>query len=239
MTAAPTPALADCRVLYVEDVESNAALVERFLSRMPHVQVSIARDGVEARELIAAASFHIVLTDLNLPDVSGTGWILELLAAPSLSGVPVVVISADATRSTIDAVMATGATDYLTKPLDLQHLWGVVDGLSSRPMSVELPEEPPPAAIFPSAALQSEYFAEAAIDLHSVREAVVACDYERVEWLAHRCRGSAEMFGVPPLVDLFRRLDTMARDGLLSGATELLDAAGVALDRLVVEAGDR
>ena len=84
-------------VLCIEDVESSAQLVDRALRRVPGVRVVMARNGQEAREVVATTDCAVVLTDLNLPDVSGAEWVAELVRAVGPAGTPVVVVSADAT----------------------------------------------------------------------------------------------------------------------------------------------
>jgi CheY-like chemotaxis protein len=61
----------------------------------------------------------LVLLDLHLPDVPGEEVLRRLREDPRTKEIPVVVISADATRAAIQRLLAGGADDYLTKPLDL------------------------------------------------------------------------------------------------------------------------
>ncbi len=69
----------------------------------------------------------LIALDLHLPDISGETVLEHLRADPSTVGIPVVVLSADATRRQIDRLLAAGAQAYLTKPLDVQAFLAVVD----------------------------------------------------------------------------------------------------------------
>jgi CheY-like chemotaxis protein len=227
------PAGADERVvLYVEDVESSALLVDRALRRLPNVRVVMAKNGHEAREFIASTSCALVLSDLNLPDVSGAEWVAELVASVRDARIPVVVVSADATSASKEAVLAAGATGYLTKPVDLRELIAVVGELTSAP-----PPTPGagPEREGPPRALVERYLAEAAADLARLRQAVVAGELSSVESLAHRLKGSSAVFGAADLATVLDRLEAMARDQVIDGAFGLVDEADAALVRFRAE----
>ncbi len=53
--------------------------------------------------------------------------LLRLRADPRTQGIPVVILSADATRQRIDQFRANGVVDYLTKPIDVRSLLQTVD----------------------------------------------------------------------------------------------------------------
>jgi CheY-like chemotaxis protein len=213
-------------VLYVEDVESSAQLVDRALRRVPDVRVVMATNGSEARELVQSLPCALVLTDLNLPDVSGAAWVAELVAAVGPRGVPVVVVSADAMAASREAAMAAGATDFLTKPLDLRQLIGVVTHLARTP-APDLPPEPEG----PPRALVERYLADATTDLGRLRDALAAGAPGPVASLAHRLKGSSTIFGASEVAAPLDQLEAAAGEGDLDAAGRLVDEAAAALDR--------
>jgi CheY-like chemotaxis protein len=70
---------------------------------------------------------------MHLPDVPGEEVLRLLWNDPELRRVPVVVLSADATPGQVRRVLASGASAYLTKPLDLQKVLDTLDGILSSP----------------------------------------------------------------------------------------------------------
>jgi CheY-like chemotaxis protein/anti-sigma regulatory factor (Ser/Thr protein kinase) len=123
--AAPAPA----EVLYIEDNVANVRLVERALAdrdvvvrTAPTVQQGLAL----ARGPIRPA---LVLLDLHLPDGQGTDVLEALRADAELHDVPIVVVSSDAMPATARRLLDAGASEYLTKPLDLPAFLATVDGL--------------------------------------------------------------------------------------------------------------
>jgi signal transduction histidine kinase len=113
-------------VLHIEDNPSNVELVERILGMQPAVTVTVAMRGRQGLDLARDDPPDLVLLDLHLPDIPGEEVLRTLRGDPRTSGVPVVVISADATPGQVERILAEGAQDYLTKPLDVQRLLEVV-----------------------------------------------------------------------------------------------------------------
>jgi CheY-like chemotaxis protein len=69
----------------------------------------------------------LIMLDVHMPDLSGFE-VLELLNRDErTASIPVVMLSADASREQIQRFRDAGARDYLTKPLDLQHFLTQLD----------------------------------------------------------------------------------------------------------------
>jgi CheY-like chemotaxis protein len=124
--AVPSTATA-CDVLYIEDDPVNFTLVERILEFRPALTLMHARSGASGVELAQAHRPKLILLDLNLPDMHGSEVLRELQRGPATAQVPVVVLSADATPSQIERLLAAGARNYLTKPFDIDPFLAVVD----------------------------------------------------------------------------------------------------------------
>lgn len=116
-------------VLYVEDNDANFELVDRILESRPTINLLRADCGGVAQKLAAETRPKLILLDLDLPDMSGTEVLRQLRAQPETGLIPVVIISADATPSQIERLLAAGARNYLTKPFNIEMLLAVVDEL--------------------------------------------------------------------------------------------------------------
>jgi signal transduction histidine kinase/ActR/RegA family two-component response regulator len=128
--AYPTPR----RVLYVEDMVENVRLVEQILTHRPSVTLIPAMLAGVALELAREHRPDLVLLDLHLPGIDGEEVLRRLRADPHTAGPPVVVVSAEVTRSgNRERLLAAGAAEYLTKPLDLGRLRALVAEVSRAP----------------------------------------------------------------------------------------------------------
>jgi CheY-like chemotaxis protein len=114
-------------VLYIEDNLSNFRLVEAILARRPDLHVIAAMQGSIGLDLARQHLPDLVLLDLHLPDVPGHEVMRRLRADPLTAGIPIVIVSADATPSVIERTLADGAHAYLTKPIDVRNFLTVLD----------------------------------------------------------------------------------------------------------------
>lgn len=122
-----TDALVSGTMLYIEDNPTNTQLLERLLKRRPGVRLQSARLGREGLELAREQPPDLIALDLHLPDISGEAVLIELRSDPRTRHIPIVILSADATRGQIDHLLSIGAASYLTKPLDLTQLLTTID----------------------------------------------------------------------------------------------------------------
>jgi CheY-like chemotaxis protein len=68
-----------------------------------------------------------ILLDMHLPDMGGEDVLHALRQNPRTQGIPVTVLSADVTPGQFDRLKAAGAREYLTKPLDVRQLIGLLE----------------------------------------------------------------------------------------------------------------
>jgi signal transduction histidine kinase len=123
------PVIHTKKVLHIEDNASNLRLVERILARDGEVELVSAMQGRLGLELAREHQPSLILLDLHLPDIAGDEVLRQLRDDPQTSAIPVIVVSADATPGQIRRLLAEGASAYLTKPLDVSELRGLVDGI--------------------------------------------------------------------------------------------------------------
>ena len=115
------------RVLQIEDNTSNVRLVERIMERRPDIELITAGGGRSGVELARSHLPDLVLLDLHLPDIPGHEVLRELRAHPATRHIPVIVVSADATKAQMTRLRDAGVFGYLTKPLDVGQLLATID----------------------------------------------------------------------------------------------------------------
>lgn len=114
-------------VLYIEDNVSNTRLMEHIAGYRPHIRLVPAIQGRMGLELAREHQPDLILLDLHLPDLSGDQVFNILHADPKTSGIPVIVISADATPGQVNRLLSAGVTAYMTKPVDVEKLLKLLD----------------------------------------------------------------------------------------------------------------
>jgi len=121
------PAGAGLSVLCIEDNPANVEVVARYLRGRPNARLLSAVSGRTGIECAVRDVPDVILLDLHLPDLQGDEVLNELKADPATAGIPVIVLSADASRGVIHRLLAGGAFGYLTKPIELAELGGLLD----------------------------------------------------------------------------------------------------------------
>ncbi len=116
----PATRSGDRQVLCVEDSAANFELIEAILIDRPGTNLVWADSGGKGVEMAKANTPELVLLDLDLPDMHGSEVLGHLRAEAATAATPVIVISADATPSQIERMLAAGARDYITKPFEIR-----------------------------------------------------------------------------------------------------------------------
>jgi CheY-like chemotaxis protein len=129
----PVAATGSDTLVYIEDNLSNLRLVERILERRGGIELVAAMQGRLGLDLARQHRPFAVMLDLHLPDVDGEQVLAQLRDDPNTANIPVIVLSADATPGQVQRLLAAGAHEYLTKPLDVRRLLTVIDELLREP----------------------------------------------------------------------------------------------------------
>ncbi len=108
-------------ILVADDDPDILTMVQLRLERSGYT-VLTARNGREAVELTAAHLPDLVVLDIAMPELSGLEALAQLRAAPLTKTIPVILLTARATSGDVEAGLAAGASEYLTKPFSPQEL---------------------------------------------------------------------------------------------------------------------
>jgi PAS domain S-box-containing protein len=114
-------------VLHIEDNLSSFRLVERVLLCRPEIELFAARGGIEGLNIARERVPDLILLDLNLPQMDGYEVLEHLKSDQRCANIPVIIITADATRRQEDRFLAAGAIEYLTKPLNIKKFLEILD----------------------------------------------------------------------------------------------------------------
>jgi CheY-like chemotaxis protein len=121
-------------VLLVEDNPGDIRLTEEALKEgKVIVNLTVARDGVEAMEYLQRRNGHanavrpdLMLLDLNLPKKDGRRVLEEIKSSPELKSIPVVVLTTSEADSDILTTYGLHANCYITKPVDMDRFVEIV-----------------------------------------------------------------------------------------------------------------
>src|SRR5213079_3551952 len=117
------------RVIVVAD---DSISVRKFVGRMLEkngYRVELAADGLQAAELVTQHGCHLVITDLEMPRMTGYELMVQLRQSPSTRRIPVMVVTSRAGAKHRDRAIKEGAVAFLTKPVQEDQLTEAVEQL--------------------------------------------------------------------------------------------------------------
>jgi two-component system, chemotaxis family, chemotaxis protein CheY len=118
------------RILAVDDSAAMRQMVGITLTGAGH-QVQQAVDGREALQFAERERFDLVITDVNMPGMDGLTLVRQLRNMPSYRGVPLLVLTTEATTERKLEGKAAGATGWLVKPFNPERLLATVEKVLS------------------------------------------------------------------------------------------------------------
>jgi chemosensory pili system protein ChpA (sensor histidine kinase/response regulator) len=113
-------------------VADDSISVRKFVGRMLEkngYRVKLAADGLEAAELVAQHGCHLVITDLEMPRMTGYELMAQLRQTPTTKRIPVLVVTSRAGEKHRNRAVKEGAAAFLTKPVQEDQLIAAVEQL--------------------------------------------------------------------------------------------------------------
>lgn len=135
------------RILVIEDNLVNQKVLQGLLKKRGYV-CGIANDGAQALQVLAGASFDLVLMDVQMPVMDGLETTRQLRQSERWRQLPIVAMTAHAMSGDRERCLAAGMDAYLTKPINSRELFQTLDSYllpvngEAKPLRSE-PEEAP------------------------------------------------------------------------------------------------
>lgn len=120
--------VAPISILLAEDNFVNQEMVTETMELVKKAELTIAENGREAIDLLEQRSFDLVFMDINMPIMTGDEAITEIRASQKpYAKVPIVVLTANALSEQGKRYLDIGATEYMTKPLNVDQFIAVIE----------------------------------------------------------------------------------------------------------------
>ena len=110
------------KFLVVDDFSTMRRIVRTLLKELGFANVEEAEDGVAALAKLRAGAFGFVISDWNMPNMTGIELLRALRGDPALEHLPVLMVTAEAKKENIIAAAQAGASGYVVKPFTAETL---------------------------------------------------------------------------------------------------------------------
>jgi two-component system chemotaxis response regulator CheY len=104
------------RFLVVDDFSTMRRIVRNLLKELGFTNVQEAEDGVDALNKLRSTEFDFVVSDWNMPNMTGIELLRSIRADAKLKHLPVLMVTAEAKKENIIEAAQAGASGYVVKP---------------------------------------------------------------------------------------------------------------------------
>jgi len=104
------------KFLVVDDFSTMRRIVRNLLKELGFTNVDEAEDGVAALSKLRSSHFDFVVSDWNMPNMTGLELLKEIRADANLKQLPVLMVTAEAKKENIIEAAQAGASGYVVKP---------------------------------------------------------------------------------------------------------------------------
>jgi len=104
------------KFLVVDDFSTMRRIVRNLLKELGFTNVDEAEDGIDALQKLRADSFDFVISDWNMPNMTGIELLRQVRADAALRHLPLLMITAEAKKENIIEAAQAGASGYIVKP---------------------------------------------------------------------------------------------------------------------------
>ena len=122
----------EVRVLIVDDLTSMRKVLRNLLASIGFNQITEARDASDAVLKLQAESFDLIISDWNMPTMTGQDLLEYVRADARFKEIPFVMLTSLADRDSVVAAQRSGVSDYLAKPFTVQELEQKLSGVCCR-----------------------------------------------------------------------------------------------------------
>ena len=104
------------KILVVDDAPMIRRILKNILKEMGFNNIEEAEDGQVALQKLRSQKFDFVITDWNMPNLTGIELVQEIRNDPSLKHLPILMVTAEAKKENVILALKTGVNNYISKP---------------------------------------------------------------------------------------------------------------------------
>lgn len=104
------------KILIVDDFATMRRIIRNILKQLGYDNVEEAEDGANALKKLRGLKYDFVITDWNMPNMSGLELIKAMRSEDALKAVPILMVTAEAMKENIIEAVKSGVNNYIVKP---------------------------------------------------------------------------------------------------------------------------
>lgn len=122
----------DMKILIVDDFSTMRRIIKNLLRDLGFTNTHEADDGVTALPMLRSGDYDFLVTDWNMPGMSGIDLLKQVRADAKLAALPILMVTAEAKRDQIIEAAQAGVNGYVVKPFTAQVLKEKIEKIFER-----------------------------------------------------------------------------------------------------------
>lgn len=116
-------------VLVVDDYKTMVRIIRNLLKQLGFNDVDDAADGAEAYQKMESRKYGLVISDSNMPEMTGYELLKQVRGTDGMSKTPFIMVTAESKTENVIAAKKAGVNNYIVKPFNAQTLKGKIDSV--------------------------------------------------------------------------------------------------------------
>lgn len=125
------------KVLVVDDFPTMRRIVKNLLKQLGFENIDEAEDGLQALSKLKTASYGLVVSDWNMPNMEGIDLIRKIRQDPALKDTPFLMVTAEAEKEKVIEAIKAGVDNYIVKPFTAEVLKEKLEKISEKRKSLK------------------------------------------------------------------------------------------------------
>lgn len=113
---------ANSKILIVDDMNVMRRTVANFCKKLGYSNLEVAESGAKAWIQLKSSKFDLIISDWNMPDMSGIQLLKKVRADDALKLIPFIMITAESEKHNIVEAVRSGVSAYIMKPFTFETL---------------------------------------------------------------------------------------------------------------------
>ena len=110
------------KILVVDDMSTMRRIIKNLLNQLGYKNIDEAEDGAIAYQKLKKAKYDFVVTDWNMPNMTGIELVQKIRNDPELKHLPILMVTAEAKKENVIMALKAGVNNYIVKPFPAEIL---------------------------------------------------------------------------------------------------------------------
>ena len=117
------------KILTVDDFSTMRRIIRNILRQLGYNNIVEAEDGTSALQILQQDNIDFVISDWNMPNMSGLELLKAIRADAKLKDIPVLLVTAEALKENVVEAVKAGVNGYIVKPFTAETLKEKIDAI--------------------------------------------------------------------------------------------------------------